>query len=247
MKTIGLDTLSEGHMAASVIDAATWKIVRCRVPRTPAAVQVLVERFRPLQCACNLIEHMRWLVELFQANEVLVQTDALRKRRLYEVTDDDSLSTIMMVFSSRRIRWRHADELARRAALGVLYTMPTPVQRPPAWPPLIRMRQELRFEHARICSQIRGILRQERMPAHYLSGNALSMTMMRLLGKPLGTCEGLEIWRGILHLLLQRLMENEAHMGRLTAAFNHQAEVVAPEPDRMAARPLPVLMEVEMA
>jgi len=113
-------------------------------------------------------------------------------------------------------QWRHvkrktdrddALKLARLAAVGELEAVPVPPRAVRQWKSLIGLRKRLVSERVRGQNRIRGLLVCQGLPAPAgaKAWTALGLDGIGQLARPLADCGADDLWRGELHLLLERV------------------------------------------
>jgi transposase len=113
-------------------------------------------------------------------------------------------------------QWKHlkrktdrddALKLARLAAVGEVEGVPVPPRAVRQWKSLIGLRKRLVGERVRGQNRVRGLLVSQGLPAPLgaKAWTTLGLAGIGQLARPLGDCGPDELWRGELHLLLERL------------------------------------------
>jgi transposase len=105
-------------------------------------------------------------------------------------------------------------KLARLAALGALETVAVPPKPVRQWKSLIGLRRRLVGERGRGQNRIRGQLAGQGLvpPRGNRAWTQTGLDGLRALARPLEDCPADELWRGELHLLLQRHRAAEAQI-----------------------------------
>jgi transposase len=107
-----------------------------------------------------------------------------------------------------------ARKLAKLAAMGELPTVPMPAKPIREWKRLIHFRKRLVGERVRTQNRIRAVLVSEGLPAP-MGGKAwteLGLAGLDALARPWSGCESGQLWRGELHLLLERYRASVSHV-----------------------------------
>jgi transposase len=131
-------------------------------------------------------------------------------------------------------QWKHvkrktdrddALKLARLAAVGEVEGVPVPPRAVRQWKSLIGLRKRLVSERVRGQNRIRGLLVSQGLtaPAGAKAWTALGVAGLGRLARPLGECGPDDLWRGELHLLLDRLRA----LGEQTAAVEARLDGLA--------------------
>jgi transposase len=112
-------------------------------------------------------------------------------------------------------QWKHvrrktdrddALKLARLAAVGELATVTVPPRAVRQWKSLIGLRQRLVGDRGRCQNRIRGLLGGQGLipPRGNRAWTRTGLAGLRALARPLTECAAGELWRGELHLLIER-------------------------------------------
>ena len=128
-------------------------------------------------------------------------------------------------------QWKHvkrktdrddARKLARLAAVGEVQAVPVPPRAVRQWKSLIGLRKRLVAERVRGQNRIRGLLVSQGLPAPAgaKAWTALGLAGIGQLTRPLGDCGPDDLWRGELHLLLERLRALDAQTREVEAAHD---------------------------
>lgn len=138
-------------------------------------------------------------------------------------------------------QWKHvkrktdrddARKLARLAAVGEVEAVPVPPRAVRQWESLIGLRKRLVAERVRGQNRIRGLLVGQGLPAPVgaKAWTALGLAGIGQLARPLAGCGPDDLWRGELHLLLERLRG----LGEQTAAAEARLDALAAGDARVA-------------
>ena len=134
---------------------------------------------------------------------------------VHDLCEELKLKTTVASTTGAAWQWKHvkrktdrddARKLARLAALGELEAVPVPPRAIRQWKSLIGLRKRLVGERVRCQNRIRGLLVCQGLPAP-LGARAwteLGLDAISQFARPLSECVGAELWRGELHLLLER-------------------------------------------
>lgn len=128
-------------------------------------------------------------------------------------------------------QWKHvkrktdrddALKLARLAALGALETVAVPPKPVRQWKSLIGLRRRLVGERGRGQNRIRGLLAGQGLvpPRGNRAWTQTGLEGLQTLARPLAECADDELWRGELHLLLDRHRAREAHIAAAEARLD---------------------------
>jgi transposase len=131
-------------------------------------------------------------------------------------------------------QWKHvkrktdrddARKLARLAAVGEVEGVPVAPRAVRQWKSLIGLRKRLVSERVRGQNRIRGLLVSQGLPAPAgaKAWTALGLAGIGQLVRPLADCGPDDLWRGELHLLLERLRG----LGEQTAAVEARLDALA--------------------
>jgi transposase len=188
------------------IDLGKYKSVSCHyVPEskqaafrsfatTPDEVRRLLGRRRVALVVIEACSSAGWVTDLCQSLGITVAVanttgEAWQWSRIKRKTDKDD-----------------ALKLARLSAMGELPTVPMPPREIREWKSLIGLRKRLVGERVRAQNRIRALLVSQGITAA-IGARAWTATGVADLtshAKTLSECEGGELWRGELHLLLAR-------------------------------------------
>jgi transposase len=123
-------------------------------------------------------------------------------------------------------------KLARLAAVGEIDGVPVPPRAVRQWKSLIGLRKRLVSERIRGQNRIRGLLVSQGLPAPMgaKAWTVLGLAGLARLARPLADCAPDDLWRGQLHLLLERLHFLDAQ----TRAVETQLDALAKNDHRVA-------------
>lgn len=118
-------------------------------------------------------------------------------------------------------------KLARLASLGEIEGVPVPPKAIRQWKSLIGLRKRLVGERVRVQNRIRGVLVGQGLPAPLgaRAWTALGMAGIGQFARPLADCGPEDLWRGELHLLLERLRFLETQTRSVEATLDGIAKV----------------------
>jgi len=113
-------------------------------------------------------------------------------------------------------------KLARLAAVGEIDGVPVPPRAIRQWKSLIGLRKRLVSERVRVQNRIRGLLVCQGLPAPIgaKAWTALGLAGIGRLSRPLAECAPDELWRGELHLLLERLRSHDVQARQVEAKLD---------------------------
>lgn len=165
------------------------------LPTTPSDVRELLVKHKP---ACLVIEAcsiVGWVADIARGLSIRIEvananTDAWQWQRVKRTTDrDDAL------------------KLAKLCAMNQLPTVHVPEPRVRQWKALIKYRHALVDRRTGIKNTVRSLLDSQGLswPARAKGWTAMAIKELSSLARPLAECDGLELWRGQLHLELQML------------------------------------------
>lgn len=210
MLILALDLGSTSRKAtktyATVLDTQTGEIERTAVPTTPTALLELIGTHRPDRVVLEVTTGSGWVVDL--CHEAAVK----------EVQVANPNDPAWRNRTSKTDR-RDADLLARLSAGGMLRTVHIPQRPVREWRLLIDYRHRLVAERTRIKNRLKGLLRDQGLPTGKL-WNAVGLTGLGVLAKPVAGCEPEELWRGVLWEELARLRESERHLAKVTECLD---------------------------
>src|SRR5262249_31760562 len=122
-------------------------------------------------------------------------------------------------------------KLARLAAVGEIDGVPVPPRGVRQWKSLIGLRKRLVSERIRGQNRIRGLLVCQGLPAPMgaKAWTALGLAGLAQFARPLAECPPDDLWRGELHLLLERFrfldVQTRAVEARLDALAKNDRRV----------------------
>ena len=199
-------------MTILALDLAKIKSIYCRfetttgevafgeVPTRRTKLAELLERTKPDRVVIEVCPLAGWIHDLVCEMGIEIEVadptqDAWKWKNVKRKTDEDD-----------------ALKLARLSALGQLNLMHIPSPEMRQWRRLVEQRHTLVAERTRCKNRIRAILAQEehRWPVGVRGWSLLRREMLRELSRPLVDCAARELWRGLLHVELQRLDQLEA-------------------------------------
>jgi transposase len=194
MTIFALD-LAKSKSIYCLFDTTTGEATFGDVPTRRAKLAELLERTNPNRVVIEICPLAGWIHDLVCDLGIEIEVadptqDAWKWKNVKRKTDEDD-----------------ALKLARLSALGQLNLvhMPSPQMR--QWRRLVEQRHTLVAERTRCKNRIRAILAQEehQWPVGVRGWSQLKREMLRALSRPLVECETSELWRGLLHVELQRL------------------------------------------
>jgi transposase len=123
-------------------------------------------------------------------------------------------------------------KLARLAAVGEIDGVAVPPRAVRQWKSLIGLRKRLVSERIRSQNRIRGLLVCQGLPAPLgaKAWTASGLAGLAQFARPLAECAADELWRGELHVLLQRLRDLDTH----TRAVEARLDALAKSDPRVA-------------
>ncbi len=134
----------------------------------------------------------------------------------HDLCEELKLPALVASTTGAAWQWKHlkrktdrddALKLARLAAVGAVEGVPVPPRALRQWKSLIGLRKRLVSERVRGQNRIRGLLVSQGLPAPMgaKAWTELGLAGIGQLARPLADCPPAELWRGELHLLLERL------------------------------------------
>jgi len=211
--------LGKGKSVFCLFDAVTGEVEFGSISSTTRSLRTLIERLRPGQVAVEICPLAARVYDLAQSLNVPIQVadttqDAWKWKNVKRKTDEDD-----------------ALKLARLSALGQLNLvhMPAPAMR--QWRKLVEARAVLRAERTRCKNRIRALLLQEEQdwPAGKRGWTGQALKGLAELARPLDQCPPTELWRGILHLELERLED----LARTVQAVEAKLDELAQREERV--------------
>ncbi len=213
MTILAID-LGKGKSVFCLFDSVTGEVEFGSVASSTRGLRTLIERLRPDRVAVEICPLAARVYDLAQSLKVPVQVadttqDAWKWKNVKRKTDEDD-----------------ALKLARLSALDQLNLVHMPAPEMRQWRKLIEARAAVRTERTRCKNRIRALLLQEEQewPAGKRGWTAESLKGLAELARPLDECAGTELWRGVLHLDLQRLTELAAAVRVLEAKLDELAQ-----------------------
>ena len=153
---------------------------------------------------------------------------------VHDLCEELNLPALVASTTGAAWQWKHvkrktdrddARKLARLAAVGAVEGVPVPPRAVRQWKSLIGLRKRLVSERVRGQNRIRGLLVSQGLtaPAGAKAWTALGLAGIGQLARPLADCGPDDLWRGELHLLLERLRG----LGEQTAAVEARLDGLA--------------------
>ena len=154
----------------------------------------------------------------------------------HDLCEELKLPALVASTTGAAWQWKHlkrktdrddALKLARLAAVGEVEGVPVPPRALRQWKSLIGLRKRLVSERVRAQNRIRGLLVSQGLsaPMGAKAWTELGLAGIGQFARPLADCPPAELWRGELHLLLERLRfldtqtrEVEARLDTLAAS-----------------------------
>lgn len=213
MMILAID-LGKGKSVFCLFDTVTGEVQFGSVSTATRSLGALIERLHPDRVAVEICPLAARVYDLAQSLNVPIQVadttqDAWKWKNIKRKTDQDD-----------------ALKLARLSALGQLNPvhMPSPAMR--QWRKLVEARAVLRAERTRCKNRIRALLLEEEQdwPAGKRGWTAQALKDLAELARSLDQCLSTELWRGVLHLELQRLAELAAAVQVLEAKLDELAQ-----------------------
>ena len=160
---------------------------------------------------------------------------------VHDLCEELALPALVASTTGAAWQWKHvkrktdrddARKLARLAAVGEVQAVPVPPRAVRQWKSLIGLRKRLVAERVRGQNRIRGLLVSQGLPAPMgaRAWTAVGLAGIGQLDRPLADCGPDDLWRGELHLLLERLRG----LGEQTAAVEARLDALAAGDARVA-------------
>ncbi len=150
---------------------------------------------------------------------------------VHDLAEQLGLSITVASTTGAAWQWKHvkrktdkddALKLARLAAVGEIQAVPVPPRATRQWKSLIGLRKRLVAERVRGQNRIRGLLVSQGLtaPAGAKAWTTLGLAGIAQLARPLAECAPDDLWRGELHLLLERLRDLDAQTAGVEAKLD---------------------------
>ena len=201
MTILAID-LGKYNSVACYYDSANQSSRFRTLRTTPAEVQQLLLREPVTLVVIEAGSSSGWIADLCESLNITVAVantsgEAWKWKNVKRKTDKDD-----------------ACKLAKLAAMGELPTVPMPPKSVREWKRLIHFRKRLVGERVRAQNRIRAVLVSEGLPAPMGSKawTELGLAGLAALARPLSECEPGQLWRGELHLLLERYQALVSHV-----------------------------------
>jgi transposase len=160
---------------------------------------------------------------------------------VHDLCEELKLPAVVASTTGAAWQWKHlkrktdrddARKLARLAAVGEVEGVPVPPRAVRQWKSLIGLRKRLVSERVRGQNRVRGLLVSQGLPAPVgaRAWTAAGVAGIATRARPLAACGPDELWRGELHLLLERL----DFLDEQTRAVEAQLDARAAGDDRVS-------------